>query len=159
LALVLLLVWLGLLGGGFYSKTGNQQHRLETLNGQLKAMLSLNDPENVAAVTRAVARLQDQVEKLKKEHRTLARFANYHYDTLDLFKQIADAMKTYPNLTVDSVSFNGDRFVMTGTTPNYTDSEGLKTALADLPRFKGRTTKITHTRAAQVIQYRLSIER
>lgn len=155
----ILLVLLGtVLGTHVYYRTAQLHSRLEHVNNRIRAELNIPVAENPGAVNQALAKLEDERTRLRKERAAEARFAGYHYDALNLIMEVSRIVNQVPKFTVESLTFNRERFTMAGTTDNYSDSEGVKRRLLALPRFEGRTAKVTHSKSGDLIRYRLSIE-
>jgi hypothetical protein len=47
---------------------------------------------------------------------------------------------------------------LTGQTPSYQAAESLRDRFGSVPRFKGRTAKLTYQRAGQTISYRIVVQ-
>ncbi len=158
-AATLLLVLLGLLGSGYYLRTATLQAHLDTAGRELQRTLKIGSPITSITVNAALGRIQERLDRLRKDRDAVAYVDRYHYDTLRLFSEISDAVRKQPGVTVDALSFNQERFTMSGTTPSYEESESLKTRIGDLERFKGRSVKVTHSNVGKIIRYRMSVER
>ena len=158
-AAVLLLVLLGLLGTGFFLRTATLQARLDSAGRELQRTLKIGPPITSITVNAALGRIQERLDKLRRERDAVAYIDRYHYGSLRLFNEVSAAVRKQPGVRVDALSFNQERFTMSGTTPSYEESEGLKDRVGELERFKGRSVKVTHSNVGKVIRYRLSVER
>ena len=156
---VLLLVLLSLMGTAYFLRTSALQARLDAAGRELQRMLHISQPITSITVNSALKGIQDRVDKARKEREAMAYIDRYHYDTLRLFSEISDAVHQQPGITVDALSFNQERFSISGSVPSYEDSESLKNRVGGLERFKGRTVKVTNSNVGKVIRYRLSVER
>jgi hypothetical protein len=154
----LLLVALLLAGTGFFLRTGALQARLDGANREIQRLLNVPPPLNTITINAAIARVQEGLDKLRKERAAEAYLDRYHYDTLRLLRDLSEAIHQQQGVTVDSLSFNQDHFTLSGTTPSYAESETLKNRVAALERFKGRTVRISNSNVGQAIRYRLTVE-
>ena len=135
------------------------QARLDSAGRELQRTLKIGPPITSITVNAALGRVQERLDKLRRDRDAVAYIDRYHYDSLRLFNELSAAVRQQPGVTVDALSFNQERFTMSGTTPSYEESEGLKDRVGELSRFKGRSVKVTHSNVGKVIRYRLSVER
>jgi type II secretory pathway component PulL len=156
---VLLLVLAGMALGGYFLRASALQARLDAVGRELQKTLSVNAPVNSITVNSALARVQERLDRLRKERETVAYLDRYHYDTLRLVNELSEVVRAQPGVTVDSLSLNQERFTLSGTTPSYAESESLKTRVGAMERFKERTVKVTNSNAGAVIRFRLTAER
>ncbi|MCH9044803.1 MAG: hypothetical protein IIA40_01710 [SAR324 cluster bacterium] len=157
---LLVVVLAALLGGRFYVRTAGLEDRLSAAERDLQRTLNIPPPVNSLVVNSALAMLQERLETERKERQAVSYLDHYHYNTLMLLREISAVFQQFPELTVDALSFNRERFSLSGTTARYNESEALKNRIAGLTRFKSFTAKITHSRSAgQRIRYRISAER
>lgn len=156
-ALLLVLILIG--GGRLIAYSSSLSSRMEVLNQQVKTTLKVPLPENSKSVKSALDKLSQEVSGLRKEKEAAARFSEYHYDVLRLVQGLSKVMKDAPQMTVEGVSYNGERFTLFGVTQNYSDSEGLRAKLLELPQFADFTGKVNHSKSGQTIRYRITIQR
>ncbi|HKI98342.1 MAG TPA: hypothetical protein VKB51_07710 [bacterium] len=157
-AAVLLLILLGLIGTGFVLRADALQARLDAANQRLQRMLAVPPPLTTITINAALGGVQEQLDKLRKERAAAAYLEHYNYDTLRLLRDVSEIIHQQQGVSVDSLSFNQDRFTLSGVTPSYAEAETLKNRIAALPRFKGRNLRVTNSNVGQVIRFRLSVE-
>lgn len=157
-ATVLLVVLAGFLGAGFVMRMSALQARLDSVDQQIVRVLRVPRPLTSITINAAIARVQEQVDKLRKERAAAAQLENYHYDALRLLRDVSELIRNQKGVSVDTFSFNQDRFTLSGVTPSYAEAERLKERIAAMPRFKGRTVRITNSNVGQVIRFRLTAE-
>jgi len=156
---VLVVLLTGLWLGAYFYRGSIIEHRLAGINAQLSSELKIPTPVNTLSVNAALKKLREERAKLEQEQNAAAYLENYHYDALVLLREVSRLFTQLPRMKVDALTFNRDRFTLTGTTPDYNDSETLKNRIAALEQFKGQEVKISHSRTGQGILYRLSIQR
>jgi len=157
--LTLLLVMSGMVAGGFFLRTSSLQGRLIVVDAQLKRQLKITLPVSTFLVRNALLRLEERLKSLKKKRKASAFFEQYQYDTLFLFKELSGLFLAEGKLSVDSLSFNRNRFSIAGSAENFNAPEKLKNQIASMKRFQGRSVKITTSGSTQAIRYRISVER
>ena len=157
--LTLLLLMAGMVAGGFFLRTSSLQGRLDGMDAQLKRQLKITQPISSFLIRNALLRLEGRLKALKKKRETAAFFEQYHYSTLFLFKELSALILVDGKLSVDSLSFNRNRFSIAGSAENFDAPEKLKNQIAAMKRFRGRSVKITTSGSTQAIRYRISVGR
>jgi len=158
-AATLLVVLAGLLGTGYWLRASALESRLTSVNHELQRTLKVRPPLTSVTINAAMGRVQEQLAKLRKDREAVAYLDRYHYDTLNLFKDLSQVVHDQTGITVDAMSFTQDRLLLSGTSPSYTEAEALRNRIGAMPRFKGRTVKVTNSNVGQQIRYRLTVER
>lgn len=156
---ILLALTLLLVGGGFFLRASALQQRLAVVNTQLGQTLKIQGPINSFVVRSALSRLEEQTRDLKKERESTAFLERYHYDILRLLDDLSALHLKQTGWIVQSLSYNRNRFAITGTVESYVVSEEIKNQVAGLSRFQGQQVKISHSRTADGISYRITVER
>ncbi len=146
-------------GGNFLYQVSSQENRLERIQSELSRSLKIPRPLNSHTIKDALGKLRARLDKLKKEREASSHLAAYNYDSLILVRDISNIFKEMPQVTLEAMTSNRERFTLSGTTINYNESELLKTRLGNLAEFKDRNIKVTTSKSAKGISYRLSIER
>ena len=157
--LTLLLVMAGIAAGGFFWRTASLQRQLTGVDAQLKQRLKITLPVSSFLIRNALLRLEERLKSLKKKSEASVIFDQYHYGTLLLFKELSALIGVDGNLSVDSLSFNRNRFSMAGSAENFNAPEKLKNQIAAMERFRGQSVKITTSGSTKAIRYRISVER
>jgi len=155
----LLLVMAGMVAGGFFLRASSLQDRLNGLDADLKQRLKIPQPVTSFLIRNALVRLEERLKTLKKKRETSAFFEQYNYDTLFLFKELSELILVDGKLSVDSLSFNRNRFLIAGSAENFNAPENLKNQIAAMKRFRGRSVKITTSGSTKAIRYRISVGR
>jgi type II secretory pathway component PulL len=158
-AAALLLVLAGLLGSSYFLRAASLQARLDAVGQQLQRTLSVAPPITTITVNAALGRVQERLDKLRREREAVAYVDRYHYDTLRLLTDLSEAVRQQSGVSVDALTFNQERFTLSGATPSYAESDSLKTRIAAMPRFEGRTVKVTNSNVGKVIRFRLTVEK
>jgi type II secretory pathway component PulL len=156
---VLLAVLAGMLGSAYYLRAEALQNRLEAVQESLQRTLGMRPPVTTVTVNAAMARVQEQLNRLRKERAAVDSLEQYHYDTLRMFTELSGLVKEQPGITVEALTFNAERFTLTGVTPSYEEGERLRGRVSSMPQFQGRPVKVTHSNVGQVIRYRLTAEK
>ena len=102
--------------------------------------------------------LQQQLKTLREQARTAARGPAVPYANLGTFSDVSIQVAAVPGVTVESLQVNGSQVAMTGQTPTFQAVEILKDKLGALPRFRGRTVRLTYQRAGQGLTYRVTVQ-
>ncbi len=156
---ILLALLAGVVGTSLHLRTAALTEQLAAQEQALLELLRIPGPLNTVAVNAALANLQGELNALREEREARAYLETYHFDTLKLLRNLSQIYRRHPQLTVDALTLNRERFALSGTTREYADTEALKSRIGALPNFEGRTVKVTHSRAGQQIRYRLIVER
>ena len=149
----------GIAGGNFLYQLSSQENRLERTQSELSRVLKIPLPLNSHTIKDALDKLQNRIDKLRKEREASSHLEAYNYDSLKFIRNISNVYKGMPQVTLEAMTFNRERFTLSGTTINYNESEVLKNRIGQLPEFKGQNIKVTTSKSAKGISYRLSIER
>lgn len=157
--LALMVLTAGILGGGFFVRISSLQARVDSVNAQLKQQLKITQPVSSSRIEKALEGRESRLEKLKKQRQASAFFEQYNYRTLFLFKELSALILAEGKLSVDSLSFNRNRFSIAGKALNFNAPEKLKERIATMKRFQGQTVKITTSGSTKAIRYRISVER
>lgn len=157
--LTLLLMMAGMVAGGFFLRASSLQERLLRVDAQLVRQLEIPQPVSNFRIRHALTRLEERLKSMKKKREASAFFERYHYGTLKLFKELSALIRVDGKLSVDSLSFNRNRFSIAGSAENFNAPEKLKNQIAAMKRFRGHSVKITTSGTTRSIRYRISVER
>lgn len=156
---VLIFLLTGLWVAAYTYRSAGLEKKLAVVNTQLRQTLNIPPPLNSLSIHAALKKLREQRGKMEKARKASAYLEQYHYDALILLREVSKLLAQMPRMRVDSLTYNRERFTLAGGTPDYNDSENLKNRIGALPQFKGQEVKVSHSRTAQGILFRLSIQR
>jgi len=103
----------------------------------------------------AVRTLEKQVKAQVSGGDFSKKFSEYDYEALNILKGISTVMKDFPQMSLESMTMNGDRVTLSGETDSYNASDSLKVKLAQLEVLKNREPTVTHQRSSGKITFRM----
>lgn len=159
MTLVLLVLFSGLVTTRFILRGNALKSRLIVIDQDLKKRLRINQPINSFIVQNSLERLEKRLSVLKKEQQAAAYFDQYHYNTLNLLTTLSGLIRPKSQMSVETLSFNRNRFSISGTAKNFNAPEVLKNQISSMEDFKSRPVKMTTSGSAQDIRYRISVEK
>lgn len=154
---VLVALMLLVAGSSYLLRTVSLLRQLSRTDQELHTLVVKHVGANVPESAQASV-LRERLQSLREQARMASRTNSSPYAMLGTFTDLSVQAAAVPGVTVENMQISGTQVVLAGQTPSYQAAETLKDRLGAVPRFRGRTVRLTYQRAGQGLAYRVTVQ-